>query len=214
MAARGKLCMFGVIFAGVGAYNLCSDVRHEIVGRPATATLMGRITQCTVEYQRIGEPERKEQWPCELAEEFERRAGVNKVKLSHDYIAHVQFQREDGGTQEADVDEVKLGSFRLAVGAALPVMYAPDDPTDVRPKMSWETLKVPLIMLAIGTPFLVLGSGIPLATLFGWVFRGRREETLSAAPEDLAPATPVSERRTYSHPAGTAPRTSFGMRNR
>jgi hypothetical protein len=222
--------MIGAIFAGAGGYGLYSDVNHQIHGKPATATLMAHIQQCTVEYQRIGEQERKEQWPCEQAEEFQRRVGSNKVKLSRDYIARVQFRLEDGHTHEANVDDFKLGSSKLAIGATLPVIYAPDNPADVRAKMSWEKLKVQLIMLAIGIPFLVLSFGVPLGALFGWVFRGRDEETVSATSEYLAPATQVSERRdsnmvqrnpvaqtavnTYSRTTSTAPRMSFGKRNR
>jgi hypothetical protein len=227
---RSRAFMIGAIFTAAGGYGLYSDVSHQIHGRPATARLMAHIKQCIVEYQRIGEQKRKEQLPCELAEEFQRRVGSNKVKLSRDYIARVQFPLEDGRTHEANVDDVKLGSYKLAIGATLPVIYAPDDPADVRAKMSWETLKVPLIMLAIGIPFLALSFGVPLAALFGWGFRGRREETESATSGHLAPATQVSERRdsnmvqrnplaqtavnTYSRTTGTAPRTSFGMRNR
>jgi len=44
---------------------------------------------------------------------------------------------------EASADEVKLGSYRLAVGATLPVVYAPNNPADVRASMSWEGLQVP-----------------------------------------------------------------------
>jgi hypothetical protein len=222
--------MIGAILAGAGGYGLYSDVTHQIRGRLATATLMAHITQCTVEYQRVGEQERKEQLPCELAEEFQRRVGSNKVKLSRDYIAHVQFRLEDGRTREANVDDIKLGSYKLAIGATLPVIYAPDNPADVRAKMSWETLKVPLVLLAIGIPFLALSFGVPLTALFGWGFRGHGEETVTATSEHLAPATQVSERRssnmvqrnsvaqtaveTHSLSTGTAPRTSFGMRNR
>jgi hypothetical protein len=178
--------MIGAIFAGAGGYNLYSDVRHQIHGKPATATLMEHIKQCTVEYQRIGEETRKEQWPCELAEEFQQRAGWNKVKLNRDYIARVRFPLEDGRTHEANVNEINLRSHKLAIGATLPVTYAPDNPADVRAKMSWETLKVPLIMLAIGIPFLALAL-IPLAALLG-AFRGRGEETVSVASEHIAPA--------------------------
>jgi len=230
MVWRGRAFMIGAILAGAGGYGLYSDVTHQIRGRPAMATLMAHMTQCTVEYQRIGEQERKEQFPCELAEGFQRRVGSNKVKLSRDYIAHVQFRLEDGRTREANVDDIKLGSYKLAIGATLPVIYAPDNPADVRAKMSWETLKVPLVLLAIGIPFLALSFGIPLTALFGWGFRGHGEETETATSEHLAPATQLSERRssnmvqrnsvaqtaveTHSRSTGTAPRTSFGMRNR
>jgi len=222
--------MLGAVLAGAGGYGLYSDVNHQIHGKPATAMLVAHIQQCTVEYQRIGEQERKEQLPCEVAEEFQRRVGSNKVKLSRDYIARVQFRLEGGRIHEANVDDIKLGSYRLAIGATLPVVYTPENPDDVRARMSWETLKVPVIMLAIGIPFLVLSFGIPLGALLGWMFRGRGEETVSTTSEYLAAATQVSERSdssmvqrnpvvraavdTHSRTTGTAPRTSFGMRNR
>jgi hypothetical protein len=228
---RGRAFMIGVIFAGAGGYGLYSDVRHQIQGKPATATLMEHIKQCTVEYQRIGEEKRKEQRPCEQAEGFQRLVGSNKVKISYNNIARVQFPLEDGRTHEAKVDDIKLGSYRLAIGATLPVTYAPNNPADVRVKMSWETLKVPLIMLAIGFPCLAIGLGVPLAALFGGAFRGRGEETVSVTSEHVAPAaTQVSGRidsnkvprnpvaqtavNTYSRATGSAPRGSFGMRNR
>ena len=56
-------------------------------------------------------------------------------------------------------------------------------------------------MEAIGIPLLAISLGIPLTAVFGW-FR-RRDESLDGAQVD-----------TYSHPTGTPPRTSFGMRNR
>jgi hypothetical protein len=65
---------------------------------------MAHIKTCTVEYQRIGEPERKELLPCELAEAFQQRVGSNKVKLSREHIARVQFALPDGRMQEASVD--------------------------------------------------------------------------------------------------------------
>ena len=227
---RGQVFVIGAIVAGAGGYGLYSDVNHQIHGRPATATLMEHIKHCTLEYQRIGEEKRKEQWSCERAEEFQRRVGSDKVKVSYNNIARLQFPLEDGRTHEAKVDDIKLGSIRLAIGATLPVTYAPNNPADVRARMSWDTLKVPLIMLAIGFPCLWLAFGGSLASLFGWAFRGRGEETVSATSEHLASGTQVSERRgsnmvqrnpvaqtavnTYSRTTGTAPRTSFGMRNR
>ena len=223
--------MVGAIFVAAGGYGLCSDVRHQIHGKPAAATLMEHIKHCTVEYQRIGEEKRKEQWSCEQAEEFQRRVGSDKVKVSYNNIARVQFPLEDGRIHEAKVDDIKLGSIRLAIGATLPVTYAPNNPADVRARMSWDTLKVPLIMLAIGLPCLAFGLGIPLATLFGRAFRGRGEETVSVTSEYVAPAAtrvsgridsnriprnPVAQEavNTYSRTTGSTPRAPFGMRNR
>jgi hypothetical protein len=226
---RTRAFVIGAIFAGAGGHGLYSDVTHQIHGRPATATLMAHLKQCTVEYQRIGEPERKDQLPCELAEEFQRRVGSNKVKLSRDYVARVQLALEDGRTHEAIVDDIKLGSYGLPIGTTLPVIYNANNPADVRAKMSWQTLQVPLILLAIGIPFLVLSFGVSLAAVFRWAFRSREEEAVSTTSEPLAFSNQVSGQKDkmvfgspaarkaydmYSPKTGTAPRPTFGTRNR
>ena len=224
---RTRTFVIGAIFAGAGGYNLYSDVNHQIHGRPATATLISHMNLCTVEYQRIGEQERRDQLPCELAEAFQRRVGSNKAKLSRDYVARVQFSLEDGRTHEANVDDIKLGTYGLPIGTTLPVIYAANDPTDVRARVSWQTLQVPLILLAIGLPFLVLSSGASLTAVFRWTPRGRQDETASATSAPLASSTQLSGRKDklvfgspaareafekYSPKAGKTPR-SFGMRN-
>jgi hypothetical protein len=230
--ARTRNFTIGAIFAGAGGFGLYSDTMHQIHGRPATATLMAHIQECTVEYQRIGEQERKEQLPCELAEAFQKHVGSNKVKLSRDLIARVRFPLQDGRVHEANVDDIKLGSTKLAIGATLPVFYAPDNPAEVRAVMSWARIKVQLILLALGLPFLWFGFGGSLTGLFGWAFRGRSsEETVYATSEHLAAvAMQMSERsdsdrvagnpaaqtavNSFSRPTGSAPRASFGLRNR
>src|SRR4051794_14637449 len=73
----GRTFMIGAIFAGAGAHNLYSDVDHYIHSRPATATLMAHLKLCTVEFQPIGEAERKEQLTCDVAEAFQKRVGSN-----------------------------------------------------------------------------------------------------------------------------------------
>jgi len=221
---RARTFVIGAIFAGAGGYGLYSDVTHHIHGRPATATLMAHTQQCTVEYQRIGEQERKEQLPCELAEAFQRLVGSNKVKLSRDYIARVQFSLADGRTQEASVDDIKLGTYGLPIGTTLAVMYDTNNPADVRARMSWKTLQVPLILLAIGLPFLVLCFGGPLAAVFRWALRGREEEAVSTTSGSMVSGqkdkmvfgSPAAQKafEMYSPKANTAPRQSFGLRNR
>jgi hypothetical protein len=211
LRARTKTFMIGAILAGVCGASLYSDTKHQINGRPSTATLMEHIKQCTVEYQFIGKEKQNQKMPCELAEELQRRVGQNKIKLSKDYFARVQFPLENGRMHQAEVDDIKLGSYSLAVGATLPVVYAPDNPGDVRAVMSWERAKVWLIMLAVGVGLLALALGGPLMSLFGWAFGGRspraEEETVPARSKHL---TPTSTRA----PGFTAPRASFGTRNR
>jgi hypothetical protein len=225
---RAKGFVIGAVFAGAGAWNLQSDVAHQIHGKPATATLMAHTKLCTVEYKPIGGAERKEQLPCELAEAFQRRVGSNKVRLSHDYVARVRFSLEDGRTQEANADDIKLGTYGQPIGTTVPVMYAPDNPADVRARMSWQTLKVPLILLAIGIPFLLLAVGAPLAAVFRRVSGGRAEETPSGNSAPSAFSSGISGRKdklVFGSPEAqkafemystkpSAPRSTFGMRNR
>jgi hypothetical protein len=211
-AARGKTLMIGAILAGVCGASLYADTKHQINGKPATATLMEHIKECTMEYQRVGEEKRSEKWPCELAEELQRRVGKNKIKISNDYIARVQFPLADARMHEVNVDDIKLGSYRLAIGSTLPVVYAPDNPGDVRAVMTWERLWPWLIAFAAGVGFLALALGGPLVSLFGWAFGGRtsraREQTVPAPSEHPAPISPRVPTSTG------APRASFGTRTR
>jgi hypothetical protein len=170
---RTEVAMIGVILAAVGGGTLYLDARHQLIGRAATATLLEHITQCTVEYHFIGEEKQKAQWPCDMAEETQRRVGFTKFKISRDFIARLQFPLADGRTHEAKVDDIQLGSISLPVGATLPVLHAPDDPSDVRAKLSWERVKIWLIVLAVGLAFLALALRGPLVALFGWAVRGR-----------------------------------------
>jgi hypothetical protein len=221
MGAIGTVFTFGAIFAGAGAITLYSAVTHQIHGKLATATLLEHTKQCTVEYQRIGEERRKEQWSCKEAEDLQRVLGPAKFRVSHDSVARVRFQLEGGRAHEANIDEYKFKSSKLAVGATLPVVYAPDNPSDVRPKLSWEQLSVALVLFAIGIPFLMVAFGIPFSALFGWAFRGRASRAGEAVPfEHSAPTlTGASELRDGSKSTRrpdtmVTPRSSFGMRNR
>ena len=222
MAVRGKAFVFGAMLAGAGAFSLYTNVTHQIHGKPATATLLERITQCTVEFQRIGEEKRNEQWPCKQAEDFQRLVGMNKIKISRDFIARVRFPLEGGRTHEANVEESKLDSFGLFVGATLPIFYAPDNPSDVRARMSWKQLNVALILFAIGIPCLMVAFGIPLSALIGWAFRSRVARagekavpSAQPAPTGTGASGPRDGIKNQRRPdTVVTPRPSFGTRNR
>jgi hypothetical protein len=216
---RGRLFMIGAVLALASGGYLYSETRHVIHGSATTVTVLEHIDECTVEYQRVGEERRKEKMACGAAEEFQRRVGSNKVRVSHAFIARVRFPLADGGTREARVDESRLGSFSLPVGATLPAIYSRDDPADVRAPLSWERIQGPLIMLTICLAFFAPMLIRPFAVLLGWALRGR----MSAADEQTAWApsehaewgrnAPVTGNR-GSLPAGSTPRPSFGLRNR
>ena len=132
LRASVRVLTIGAILAGAGGWTMYSDTTHQLNGKPATATLMEHIKTCTVEYQRVGQEPRKDPMACDAAEQFQRLIGSNKIKVSHEFLARVQFPLEDGRKHEAKVDENKLDSYRLPVGTKLAVVYAPGNPADVR----------------------------------------------------------------------------------
>jgi hypothetical protein len=212
--ARGiaRSLTIGFILAGAGAHSMYSDIQHHRSGKPSTATLIEHLKECTIEYQRIGEDPRKDPMNCSVAEELQRRVGANKIKISRDSYALVRFPLADGKEHTAKVEESKLGSHSLPVGATFAVVYDPLHPADVRATLSWERLKIPLILLAAGLFFLMLIFFSPFAALYKWAFRSRtptddREPVISPARYQGVTETSGAMPR-----ASSGPRASFGMR--
>jgi hypothetical protein len=118
-----------------------------------------------------------------------------------------------GQAHEAKVAERKLGSNQLPIGAKIAVVYAPNHPDDVRPVLTWERLKVSLMLFAVGLVLLLIACAGQIAALFAWVIRSR---TLDADNAPLLPPSAtqmVSERRgAASRITASAPRTTFGTR--
>jgi hypothetical protein len=196
----------GVLTVGVG-WSICSDTLHQLNGKPSTATLIEHIRECTVAYQVVGEDRRKEPMACDAAEAFQQRLGLSKVKVSAERFALVRFTLADGRAHEAKVDERTLHSHTLPVGAKIAVVYAPDQPADVRPVLTWDQLKVSLMLFALGVVSLMLAFPGSIAALFAWAFRG------GPAPVDNEPrpAAVVNGRDALPR-MGSEPRASFGRR--
>ncbi len=125
----------GVVTVGIG-WSISSDTLHQLNGKPATATLIGHIRECTVEYRINGEDRRKEPMACDATEAFQQRVAPSKIKVSAERFALVRFSLADGRAHEAKVDERTLHSHTLPVGAQIAVVYAPDRPADVRPVLT------------------------------------------------------------------------------
>jgi hypothetical protein len=196
----------GTLTVGVG-WSMYSDTLHQLTGRPSTATLIEHVRECTVKYQIVGEDRRQEPMACDAAEAFQQRVGPSKAKVSAERFALVRFSLADGRTHEAKVDERTLHSHGLPVGATFPVVYDPDQPADVRPVLTWDHLKVSLMLFALGAVSLMLAFPGPIAALFAWAFRR------GPAPVDNAPrpAAVVSGRDALPT-MRSKPRASFGMR--
>jgi len=208
---RWKRITLGVIFgaiAAAGGLPMYSDTVHQLTGKPSTATLIEHIKECTVEYQIVGEGRREEPMACDAAEALQQQhVGRNKIKVSAASLAVVRFSLADGRAHEAKVNERKLDSYKLPAGAKIAVVYAPDQPADVRPVLTWDRLKVSLIMFAGGVVFLMLTFAGSTAALFAWAFR-RGPAPVDGEP---GPAAVVSGRAALPTMA-SEPRASFGRR--
>ena len=194
----------GGLTVGVG-WSICSDTLHQLNGNPTTATLIEHVRECTVAYQIIGEDRRKEPMACDAAEAFQLRVGPSKVKISAERFALVRFSLADGRAHEAKVDERKLHSHGLPVGATFAVVYAPDQPADVRAVLTWDQLKVSLMLFALGVVSLMLAFPGMVAAPFAWAFRG------APVDNEPRPAAVVSGRDALPT-MGSDPRASFGRR--
>jgi len=213
-ARRIQLFMLGAMIAAAGAWPLYSDTLHQLTGKPSTATLIEHIRECTVEYQRVGENRRKEPMACDAAEAFQQRIGSNKVKLSENSSARVRFSLADGQAHEAKVPWSKLGSNKPPVGAKIAVVYAPDHPADVRAVLTWERLKISLMLFAVGLVIMLLAFGVQIiAALYAWVSSRRTMDDDNASLIAPLATQTVSERRGAApRMTGSAPRTTFGTR--
>jgi hypothetical protein len=212
-ARRIQLFMLGGLIAAAGAWPMYSDTLHQLIGKPSTATLIEHIKECTVEYQRVGEGKRKDPMACDAAEEFQRLNGSDKIKVSQNSFARVRFSLADGQIHEAKVAERTLGSNQLPVGAKIAVVYAPNHPDDVRPVLTWERLKVSLVLFAVGLVLLLIACAGQIAALFAWAFRSRTLDADNAYLISPSATQMASERRgAASRITDSAPRTTFGTR--
>jgi hypothetical protein len=206
--------MIGSLLAAVGGWPLYSDTMHQLNGKPSTATLIEHIKECTVEYQFIGEKDsHKDPMPCDAADEIQRLVGSKKIKLSRDFFALVRFPLADGQIHEAKVVEYTLGSYQLPVGAKIAVVYAPDHPSDVRAALTWERLKIPLMLSAGSLVLLLLAFAGQIAALYAGAFPSRKLDA-----DNVPLISPSATQMASEHGGaaaritGSAPRSTFGIR--
>jgi hypothetical protein len=155
---KGRLVfgMLGAVCALGGGWFLGSSIAHGLRGVETTAVLAERIETCTAEFQPQGEGRRREVMPCLQAYAFRQWAGERKVKVSRKTGVLVRFPLANGTQHEAKVDEFTMQAHNVPVGAALPVVFDPRDPDDVRRRLTALEVRSYLIAIAVGLPLLLL----------------------------------------------------------
>jgi hypothetical protein len=200
--------ILGGLIAAAGGWPLYSDTVHQLMGKPSTATLIEHIKECTIEYQLVTEKnKRKEPMACDAAETFQRYVGATRIRISAESFALVRFPLADGRTHEAKVYESKLDSYKLPVGAKIAVVYAPNQPAEVRAVLTWDRIKVSLMLFAVGVVVLMLNFAGSIVRLLARAFAG------SPTPVDSEPLpAPVVSARAALPAMVSEPRASFGRR--
>jgi hypothetical protein len=135
-------------------------------------------------------------------------SGAAKIKVSQDTFARIRFPLADGRVHEAKVSESKLGSYNLPIGSQIAVVYAPDQPSDVREVLTWERFRVSFMIFAVGLVFLMVVFARQIGALVAWACPNR---TSSADNEPRSTVVVVSNRGALPT-MGSGPRASFGRR--
>lgn len=210
ISRRNRALMIGGFLAVVG-WNMYSDTAHQLNGKPSTATLIEHIKECTIEYQRVGESRRKDPMACDSADALQRRFGSAKIRISQDTFARIRFPLADGRVHEAKVNESKLDSYSLPIGTQIAVVYAPDQPSDVRAVLTWERFRVSFMIFAVGLVFLMVVFARQIGALVAWAF-ANRTSSADNEPREPRPTVVVVSNRGALPTMGSEPRASFGRR--
>ena len=169
IGSRTRAFVFGGILAASGGAGLYTETAHYLRAIPVTATILERRKECKVEYQIVGKERTRTPMSCDAAEALQNRAGANKIKIDRTDLVRLHFQLADGAEHEATVDEFNLGSYSQPVGAKLAVAYDPGNPDTVRAALTWDRVKIPLGLIAVGLGILALGFLGPIRSVFRWL---------------------------------------------
>jgi hypothetical protein len=140
MAFRIPIYVLGVaLFCAVqGGYETFSHASLRLTGERTTATLVDRITDCTVEY-RHGQDRRIERMPCSEADAV-TRSGASDVSAFRINKAVLEYMAA-GGMRRTHVVEKVWQTEGLPLKAQIPALYRSEDPDSlVRAGSVWGAM--------------------------------------------------------------------------
>jgi hypothetical protein len=159
--ARGRLLVVGVILTFAGGGVLKSTVSRQMNGVEATATVLEHISECNVEYRLVIADHNTEQsMACDAATWFQNSMGSNKVTLVRNDFLRLRYAEAGGKTHEVKMAVDAALAHDAKVGAAIPVIYDPNNPDIVREPLTASVLGVEVGIVLLGLYLTLLGLGI------------------------------------------------------
>lgn len=213
----GALGVMGVV---AGAWTMYSSTVHSANGVDTSAVLVERIDRCKAEFQPKGESRRNVAMPCDQAYALLKMAGDKKVRVTKKTFASVRFPIGDGNEHAATVEESTVQTKSLPIGGRFEAVYDPQNPNDVRAKVSWGHIQYNLLLLAGGLLLIALAFLPQVLRLFAGANGNRsaaeqnpgQGDAASWGDEALTRALAGRESRSAVSRQGTGP--AFGMRGK
>jgi hypothetical protein len=200
-AARVKFITFGLIFGGAGLWSLLSDLSHARIGVQTIATVTSRDIECKAEFQRVGEDKSNDVMPCDTALLLEKQLGRSRFKVSQSKPARVRYDLPDGSSHEGHIEQHRLAGRPGLVGDQFAVKVDAAKPTDVRPLMGWQDVRIPLILAGVGVGLLAFAFIDFVFVFIAFLWRGGKRRAFKPSARTMAilndishaaPARPVS----------------------
>jgi hypothetical protein len=219
---RFFLGALGVMGLATGLWSIFSGTVHTANGVEASAVLLERSDRCKAEFQIKGESRSNVAMPCDEAYALLKMAGSKKVRVTKKIFATVRYPMADGSERTATVEESAVQTRALPVGGRFDAVYDPQNPGDVRAKLSLAQIEHNLLFVGGGLLLLALAF-LPQVLRFFASAEGNRSAAAEKNPEQGPSASwgdealtraLASRERPAAVSAKSAGPATFGMRGK
>ena len=220
---RFFLGALGVMGMATGLWSIYSGTVHSANGVEASAVLLERSDRCKAEFQIKGESRSNVAMPCEEAYALLKMAGSKKVRVTKKTFATVRYPMADGSEHTATVEESTVHTRSLPIGGRFDAVYDPQNPGDVRAKLSLAQIEYNLLFIGGGLLLLALAF-LPQVLRFFAGTESNRTADAEQYPEQQAKTAAwgdealtralASRERPAAVSSKSAGPASFGMRGK
>ncbi len=171
--------------------------------------LVERTDRCKAEFQPKGESRRNVAMPCDEAYALLNMAGSKKVRVTKKTFVSVRFPVDDGNAHAATVEESTVQTGLLPIGGRFDAVYDPQNPGDVRARVTWGHIQYNLLLVTGG--LLLIALALLPQVLHRFAGAGGTRSTAAQNPERADTASWGDEAVTRAL-AARGSRSSVGSR--
>ncbi len=157
--AKFVFACLGLVCVYLGGNGLLTHLQHGWNGTSVTAIYHGQRTACRLEYMLATDSRWQEtEMDCDEASAIVSKNPKKKVRFHSDTFVQLSYALPDGTAHDAEIKR-ELGVILPAgiqIGDRLPVVYAPENPGDVRTPFTLAALGQYLVMMGFGLFVLML----------------------------------------------------------